>query len=318
MHVGLVGTLMALAVSLATPIAAAAQSNAPIATSASAAIQEGKAEVNGVLYHYLLARGRGEPVVLLHGWGSTSYMWRYVMPRLVDEGYTVLTPDLRGFGDTAKPASGYGKATVAKDIRALVAKLGLEPRVSVIGHDMGGMVTYAYAALYPDEVSRLAILDVPLPGIAPWDDIVRTKRTWHFSFYDVRDLPEMLIAGRERQFLTWFHSSEAVNSRAFTNEAEETYAHAYSMPGALRAGFKYYRAFPADVIANRDFAKQKLTMPVLGIGGSGSFGPIIGDHLRQVATDVRAVNIENSGHWVAEEQPEAVADALLAFLPPVQ
>jgi pimeloyl-ACP methyl ester carboxylesterase len=316
MHVGLVGTLMALAVSLATPIAAAAQSNAPIATSASAAIQEGKAEVNGVLYHYLLARGRGEPVVLLHGWGSTSYMWRYVMPRLVDEGYTVLTPDLRGFGDTAKPASGYDKATVAKDIRALVAKLGLEPRVSVIGHDMGGMVTYAYAAQYPNEVSRLAILDVPLPGIPPWDDIVGTKRTWHIAFFGVRDLPEMLITGREREFLTWFHNSWAVNSRAFTNEAEETYARAYSMPGALRAGFEYYRAFPADVIANQDFARHKLTMPVLGIGGSGSFGPIIGDHLREVATDVRAVNIENSGHWVAEEQPDAVADALLAFLPP--
>jgi hypothetical protein len=108
----------------------------------------------------------------------------------------------------------------------------------------------------------------PLPGIPPWDDIVRTKRTWHFGFFDVRDLPEMLIAGRERQFLAWFHNSEAVNSRAFTNEAEETYARAYSMPGALRAGFEYYRAFPADVIANRDFAKRKLAMPVLGIDGS--------------------------------------------------
>ena len=124
----------------------------------------------------------------------------------------------------------------------------------------------------------------------------------------------MLIAGRELQFLKWFHNNEAVNSRAFTNEAEDTYARAYSMPGALRAGFEYYRAFPADVIANREFVKHKLTMPVLGIGGSGSSGPMIDDHLRQVATDVRALSIENSGHWVAEEQPEAVAGALLAFL----
>jgi pimeloyl-ACP methyl ester carboxylesterase len=197
--------------------------------------------VNGVLYHYLLAMGRSEPVILLHGWSSTLYMWRYVMPRLVDKRYTVLAPDLRGLGDTAK---GYHKVTVAKDIRALVSKLGLGPRVSVIGHDMGGMVTYAYAAQHPEEVSRLAILDVPLPGIPLWDDIVRTKRTWHFGFYDVRDLPEMLIAGRERQFLTWFHNNEAVNSRAFTNEPEETYARAYSIPGALRAGFELLPSLP--------------------------------------------------------------------------
>jgi len=149
-----------------------------------------------------------------------------------------------------------------------------------------------------------------VPGIAPWDDIVRTQRVWHFRFFNVRDLPEMLVAGREREFLTWFHNNEAVNSRAFANEAEETYARAYSMPGALRAGFEYYRAFPTDMIANREFAKRKLTMPVLGIGGS------IDDHLRYVATDVRGVNIENCGHWVAEEQPEAVIDARLAFLPP--
>ena len=138
------------------------------------------------------------------------------------DAYTVLQPNLRGLGYTARPAAGYEKVTVANDIRALVAKLGLGPRVSVIGHDMGGMVTYAYAAQYPDHVSRLAILDVPLPGIAPWDDIVRTQRVWHFRFFDVRDLPEMLVAGREREFLTWFHNNEAVNSRAFTNEAEET------------------------------------------------------------------------------------------------
>ncbi len=315
MRIHLIGKLTVAAVSLAMTVSAATQSSPPAVTMRSA-IQDGKADVNGVLYHYLLARGRGEPVILLHGWGSTSYMWRYVMPRLVERGHTVLAPDLRGLGDTAKPALGYDKVTVANDIRALAARLDLGPRVTVIGHDMGGMVTYAYAAQYPNEVSRLAILDVPLPGIPPWDDIVRTKRTWHFGFYDVRDVPEMLIAGRERQFLSWFHNSEAVNSRAFTNEAEDTYARAYSMPGALRAGFEYYRAFPADVIANRDFAKNKLTMPVLGIGGSGSFGPIIGDHLRHVATDVRSVNIENSGHWVAEEQPEAVVDALLVFLPP--
>jgi len=280
--------------------------------------QDGKADVNGVRYHYLLGRGGGQTVVLLHGWGSTSYMWRFVMPHLVTKGYTVLAPDLRGLGDTAKPAIGYEKAVIADDIRALVQTLNLGPTINLVGHDMGGMVSYAYAAQHPDEIRTLAILDVPLPGIDPWDQIVQTQRTWHFRFYSVQDLPEMLIAGRELEYLKWFHNSEAINSRAFTNEAEETYARAYAIPGALRAGFEYYRAFASDVKANQEFAKRKLTMPVLGIGGSGSFGPIIGDHLRHVASDVQAVNVEGSGHWVAEEKPAAVTDALLKFLPPAR
>ena len=127
-----------------------------------------------------------------------------------------------------------------------------------------------------------------------------------------------ILTGHELEFLKWFHNNEAVNSRAFTNEVEETYAREYGMPGAMRAGFEYYRAFPQDVRDNREFSKQKLTMPVLGIGGSGSFGPIIGDHLGHVATNVQAVVIPNSDHWVAEEQPEAVTDALLKFLPPAR
>ncbi|AUT65914.1 alpha/beta fold hydrolase [Paraburkholderia terrae] len=287
-------------------------------STATAKIVDGKVDVNGVRYHYLLAQGdkKGTPVVLLHGWGSTSYMWRYVMPQLVARGYTVLAPDLRGLGDTSKPATGYDKANVAEDIRALVAKLNLGPQVNVVGHDMGGMVAYAYAAQHPDEVRTLAILDVPLPGIEPWDQLVQTPRTWHFRFYSVQDVPEMLIAGHELEYLKWFHNSEAVNARAFTNEVEETYAREYAMPGALRAGFEYYRAFPQDVKANQAFSATKLTMPVLGIGGAGSFGPIIGDHLRHVATNVEAINVQGSGHWVAEEQPAVVTGALLRFLPP--
>lgn len=289
-------------------------------STATAKIVDGKVDVNGVRYHYLLAQGdkKGTPVVLLHGWGSTSYMWRYVMPQLVARGYTVLAPDLRGLGDTSKPATGYDKANVAEDIRALVAKLNLGPQVNVVGHDMGGMVAYAYAAQHPDEVRTLAILDVPLPGIEPWDQLVQTPRTWHFHFYSVQDVPEMLIAGHELEYLKWFHNSEAVNARAFTNEVEETYAREYAMPGALRAGFEYYRAFPQDVKANQAFSATKLTMPVLGIGGAGSFGPIIGDHLRHVATNVEAINVQGSGHWVAEEQPAVVTGALLRFLPPVR
>jgi pimeloyl-ACP methyl ester carboxylesterase len=279
-------------------------------------IQDGKADVNGVRYHYLLARGGPQTVVLLHGWGSTSYMWRFVLPELAAKGYTILAPDLRGLGDTAKPATGYEKTVVAEDIRALVTALGVGPVVNLVGHDLGGHVAYAYAAQYPDEVGTLSIIDVPLPGIEPWDQLVQTPELWHLHFHAVRDLPEMLIAGRELQYLSWMHNTWAVKSSAFTHEVEDTYARSYAMPGALRAGFEYYRAFPHDAQSNHEFAKRKLPMPVLGIGGGASFGPMLGDHLREVADDVVSISIEDSGHWVPEEQPAAVIAALLTFLPP--
>lgn len=302
-----------LGAALASVNAGAAPASTPAAQQAPAV--DGKFTVNGVRYHYLLSRNKGPTVVLLHGFGSTSYMWRFVMPRLADAGYTVLAPDLRGFGDSDKPQDGYDKANVAQDIHALVAGLGLGPAVNVVGHDMGGMVAYAYAAQYRDEVRTLSILDVPLPGIDPWPELLKSERVWHFRFFGNRDIAERLIADREKVFLSWFHNSEAVNAGAFTEEVENTYARKYSAPGALRGSFEYYRAFPQDEIANRAFARLPLTIPVLGIGGAGSFGPIIGDHLRHVATDVRAVQIDGAGHWVAEEQPEATTRALLGFLP---
>jgi pimeloyl-ACP methyl ester carboxylesterase len=279
-------------------------------------IRDGKAEVNGVRYHYLLGEGGEQTIVLLHGWGSTSYMWRFVLPELVARGYTVLAPDLRGLGDTEKPVAGYEKTVVAEDIRALVTVLGLGPVANLVGHDLGGHVAYAYAAQHPDEVRTLTIIDVPLPGIDPWDQLLQPPQLWHVHFFSVQDIPELLIAGRESQILGYFHSTYAVNSSAFTNEVEETYARAYAQPGALRAGFEYYRAFPRDVLANREFAKHKLPMPVLGIGGAASFGPILDAHLREVADDVRAVSIDDCGHWVPEEQPAAFTEALLKFLPP--
>jgi pimeloyl-ACP methyl ester carboxylesterase len=305
---------LALSAVFVLPEQAMAAPNVSTTSTASPLIVEGKATVNGVRYHYLLHKGSGPVVVLLHGWGSTSYMWRSVMPRLSEAGYTVLAPDLRGFGDTDKPLAGYEKTNVAKDIHDLVAALQLGPQVNVFGHDMGGMVAYAYAAQFRDQVLTLSILDVPLPGIEPWQDLLKSDRVWHFRFFGNRDVAERLIVDREKVFLSWFHNSEAVNAGAFTDEVENVYARKYSAPGALRGGFEYYRAFPLDVIANQEFAKSKLTIPVLGIGGAGSFGPIIGEHLKHVANDVRAVQIEGAGHWVAEEQPDATANALLQFL----
>lgn len=278
-------------------------------------IVDGKSDVDGVNYHYLLARGGSQTVVLMHGWGTTSYMWRYIMPGLAARGYTVLAPDLRGLGDTAKPMAGYEKAAIAEDVRKLIGNLGLGSAVNLVGHDMGGMVAYAYAAQHPDEVKTLAILDVPLPGIEPWDQWVQGPRTWHFRFHALRDVPEMLIAGRELEYLKWFHNAEGVNSRAFDNETDEIYGRSYSQPGALRAGFEYYRAFPQDVAANKVFAQHKLEMPVLAMSGVGGLGAVYGDHIGHVARNVRAVVVEGAGHWVPEEQPVAVTAALTAFLP---
>lgn len=305
--------LLSAALLVGGPAYAAAES-APVASTQSV-IRDGKAEVNGVQYHYLIAEGRGEPIVLLHGWGETSYMWRYVMPALVARGHTVIAPDLRGLGDTARPAAGYEKANIARDIHALLAALKLGPRVTVAGHDMGGMVAYAYAAQYRDSVSRLVVMDVPLPGIDPWKEISATPRTWHFRFFGVRDLPETLITGQESEFIRWFRSVEAVNTSALTPESEDFYAAAYARPGALRGGFEYYRAFAQDEIDNRAFAKQPLTIPVLGLGATGGLGETMGVLLRNVARNVKTVIITDSGHWIAEEQPQQVIDALTAFIP---
>jgi len=277
-------------------------------------VSDGKTEVNGVRYHYLLVRGGGDPVVLLHGWGSTSFMWRFALRALAEKGYTVIAPDLRGFGDTDKPVSGYTKAQVADDVATLVTKLGLGPKLHIVGHDVGGMVAYAFAAQHRDSVRSLTIVDVPLPGIPPWENVLADSAVWHIRFFQVRDVPEMLVSGHERPFLSWFYNNQAVNAGAFTDDVLDTYSRAYSAPGALRASFEYFRAFQQDALDNTAFAKTKLAVPVLGIGGAGSFGPIIGSHLRQVADDVRAVSIDGSGHWVAEEQPVAFARALIAFL----
>jgi pimeloyl-ACP methyl ester carboxylesterase len=293
-------------------------SSAEESFTSSSSVVDGKSDVDGVSYHYLLARGGPQTVVLLHGWGTTSYMWRYVMPELTGRGYTVLAPDIRGLGDTAKPAAGYEKAAVAQDIWKLVNNLDLGPTVNLVGHDMGGMVAYAYAAQHPANVRTLAILDVPLPGIEPWDEWVQGPRTWHFRFHAVRDVPEMLISGREFEYLKWFHNAEGVNSRAFDNQADEIYGRSYSQPGALRAGFEYYRAFPQDVVANRVFAQSKLEMPVLAMSGIGGLGTVYGEHIRHIAKNVRALVVEGAGHWIPEEQPAAVTAALIDFLPPAK
>lgn len=276
-----------------------------------ATITHHSASVNEVKLHYVTA-GAGDPVVLLHGWPQTWFEWRRIIPRLA-ERYTVIAPDLRGLGDSSKPATGYDKRTVADDVYQLVRQLGFR-RVFLVGHDWGGPVAYAYACAHRDDVCRLAILDVAIPG-AGLERIPQASPRgglWHLSFHGVRDLPEALIAGRERTYLSYFYRL-AYNPQAITEEEIDEYVRCYSAPGGLRAGFEYYRALFTDVEHNKQNAKTKLDMPVLALGGELGFGALTIRSMKALARDVRGEVLERCSHWIAEEQPELLAEKLLAF-----
>jgi len=269
------------------------------------------ATVNNVRLHYVMG-GRGEPVVLLHGFAETWYMWRHVMPELAKR-YTVIVPDLRGAGDSDKPASGYDKRTLAEDIHQLVTQLGHQ-RIFLVGHDIGLMVAYAYAAAHPAEVRRLVLLDAPIPGTRVFEEIERSPMVWHFAFHNVRDLPEALVAGRERIYLTeGFYRALSYNPAAFTEADVDEYVRCYSAPGGMRGGFEYFRAFKEDARQNKEYFKNKLPMPVLALGGAQSLGPTMVAMANEVAANVRGGVIERCGHWVADERSEYLTEQLLAF-----
>ncbi len=267
------------------------------------------AEVNHVRLHYVMG-GKGEAIVLLHGWPTTWYEWRQIMPALA-ENYTVVAPDTRGLGDSSKPVTGYDKRTLAADIYNLVQKLGFA-QINLVGHDLGGQIAYAYAAEYPENVRRLAILEVPLPGLTGWDKL----QPWHFSFHGVRDLPEALVAGKERLYLTRFYNDPeyVYNPASFTEAEINEYVRTYAAPGTMRAGFEYYRAFGKDAKQNKEYAKTKLKMPVLAIGGANSLGDFLYQQLQEVAENVEGKIIENCGHWLPTERPDKLTQILLTFL----
>lgn len=270
------------------------------------------ATVNSVRLHYVTG-GQGEPIVLLHGFAETWYMWRHVMTELAGH-YTVIVPDLRGAGDSDKPATGYDKKTLAEDIHQLVAQLGHQ-RIFLVGHDIGLMVAYAYAAAHPADVRRLALLDAPIPGTKVFEELERSPMVWHFAFHKVRDLPEALVAGRERIYLTeGFYRALSYNPAAFTEADVDEFVRCYSAPGGMRGGFEYFRAFAEDSRQNKEYFKNKLSMPVLALGGAQSLGPTMVNMANEVATNVRGGVIEQCGHWVADERPEHLTEQLLAFL----
>jgi pimeloyl-ACP methyl ester carboxylesterase len=273
-------------------------------------IQERFANVNGVRLHYLTA-GEGEPVVLLHGYAETSHMWLPLIERLQDE-HTVIAPDLRGAGQSSAPPDGYTKAAMAQDIHALVEKLGYE-RVRIVGHDIGLMVAYAFAAQYPRQVDRIALMDAFLPGVGDWHSVWLMRDLWHFHFYG--KVPLALVHGRERIYLEHFWNDFAADPKHSVPERDRRfYAKEYARPGHMRAGFEYFRAFEQDADDFAKFAKKPLAMPMLVLTGEKASGDFLIQQARMVATNVEGVVVRGSGHWLMEEAPGQVIPKLVEFL----
>jgi pimeloyl-ACP methyl ester carboxylesterase len=268
------------------------------------------AQVNGVRLHYLVA-GKGNPVFLLHGYAQNSHMWRPLIAVLAKTN-TVIAPDLRGFGQSEKSPQGYDKKTMAQDIHALAQSLGYQ-RVRVAGHDIGLMVAYAYAAQYPHEVERIALMDAFLPGVGDWTKVWLLRDLWHFHFYG--EVPLKLVNGRERIYFEHFWNDFAADRNKSVSEADRRfYAKSYAQPGAMRAGFEVFKAFEQD---SKDFAaleQTKLTMPMLVLSGEKAGGQFLIDQGRLVDSNVEGVIVKGSGHWLIDEAPDQVIPKLVEFL----
>jgi pimeloyl-ACP methyl ester carboxylesterase len=259
---------------------------------------------------FVRSAGSVPVVVLLHGYAETSDSWAPLAADLI-KSYTVVVPDLRGIGRSSRPPGGYDKKTQAADIRSVVVALG-HNRISLVSHDIGIMVAYAYAARYPDTVERLVVMDAPIPGIAPWDEIVRNPSLWHFSFHGPD--AERLVQGRERIYLDRIWNDFTGDPAKPDEDTRAYYAAQYAEPGAMRAGFAQFTAFSQDVKNNQIFQQTKLTMPVLAIGGEKSFGATQAVVMRNVAVDVTEAVVPGAGHWLMEESPAATVTLIRDFL----
>jgi pimeloyl-ACP methyl ester carboxylesterase len=270
------------------------------------------AVANGIKIHYVKG-GKGTPVVLVHGWPQTWYEWAKQMPAL-SEKYNVIAVDLRGAGESDKTDSGYNKQTLAKDISELIKVMGLE-KVALIGHDIGGMVAYSFAGLFPNQLLGMGIDDVPIPGYEPtWSYVLNDSRAWHFAFHAVPEVPEMIVKGKEKEYLKHFMLSMMANKQAFTDKDFAYYANWMKVPGNLKGGFEYYRAFKKDAEENKPFFTKKITVPVFAFGGQYSMGENQGNMMKGLADSVTSATILNSGHWVTEENAPQFTKELLGFL----
>ena len=259
---------------------------------------------------FVRSGGSGPAVVLIHGFGDTGDMWTPLAVELA-KTHTVIVPDLRGMGRSSHPADGYDKKTQAGDVRAVVAALGVD-HSAVVGHDIGTMVAYAYAALYPDKVDKLVVMDAPIPGVAPWDDLVRGPTLWQFGFGGPD--AERLVQGRERIYLDRFWNEFAGDPGKINEATREHYAKLYAQPGAMHSSFAQFRAVWQDAKDNKALMANKLAMPVLAIGGEKSFGPVMAVVMRNVASDVHEAVVPGSGHWLMEESPAATIQLITDFL----
>ena len=268
------------------------------------------ADVAGVKIHYTTG-GHGPAVILLHGYAETSRMWAPLFPLLTDK-FTLIAPDLPGIGDSSIPDDGLDMKTAAMRIHALAKSLGIE-KARVVGHDIGLMVAYAYAAQFPSETEKLVLMDAFLPGVDGWEPIYNSPLYWHFRFHG--PTPEALVKGREDIYFAYFWNDLAADKNHSIPEADrKAYLAAYSRPGRMRAAWAYFVSF---IQASQDFAqlsKTRLTVPVLSVGGDKSLGGPLGDQAKLVGSDVTVVVIQNSGHWIMEEQPKQTIDALVRFL----
>ena len=267
-------------------------------------------ETNGTTLHVRWG-GTGPAVLLLHGYGETGDMWGALAADLAGH-YTVIVPDLRGLGLSAKPPDGFDKKNQGKDMAGLLDHLGVG-RVDVVAHDIGNMVGYAFAASYRDRASRLVVIDAPLPGVGPWEEILKNPLLWHFRFGG----PDMerLVAGRERIYLDRFWNEFSAMPARFSDASREHYAALYALPGAMHSGFAQFAAFDRDAADNLAFlARGKLTIPVLALGGEKSFGPTMAQVMRFAAENVEGGVVPDSGHWIMEENPAATIALVRTFL----
>ncbi len=297
---------------LARHLGAALIGLAALQAHAAPTVQDRTVEAAGLKIHTLQAgSGPETPVVLLHGYAETSHMWLPLMPRLADRR-VVLAPDLPGAGTTSIPASGFDKKTLAQDIHAMVQAMGYR-KVKLVGHDIGLMVAYAYAAQYPDEVESITLMDAFLPGVGDWQKVWLLRDLWHFHFYG--EVPLKLVQGRERIYFEHFWNDFAADPKHSVPETDRRfYARTYAQPGRMAAGFEYFHTFPQDAEDFAGFAKTPLKMPMLVLAGEKASGAFLIEQARLVATNVNGVTIQGSGHWLMEEAPEPTVTELVRFI----
>ena len=265
---------------------------------------------NGATIH-VRAGGSGPAVVLLHGYGETGDMW-IPLARELARDHTVIVPDLRGLGLSSRPAGGFDKKTQAGDVAGLMDALGVQ-RADVVAHDIGNMVAFQFAAQHPERVARLVLIDAPVPGVGPWEEILKNPLLWHFRFGG----PDMerLVAGRERIYLDRFWNEFSASPDRFPEASREHYAQLYALPGAMHSGFAQFAAFDQDAIDNREFlAHGRLAMPILALGGEKSFGPTMAVVMRAAGDQVSEGIVPASGHWIMEENPDATIRLVRDFL----